>query len=415
MENVPPTPASKRPKSFGVWLWDLLSGFGLATCLLLMLALLTWLATMEQVEHGLYPTLRKYFDWRAWYIKPDWPMEWLPEINGNKLTLPLPGGYWVCVVLFVNLVLGGIVRARKGWKKAGALVSHCGILLLLAAGAVAHVFEQRGHVALYPGESSDVAEDYLAYNIEIAEIVDGKLGTIHVIDSKHLTDVTGDQERLFRLPNLPFDLGVTGYMPNARAVSVNEMAPPDRQRVTDGYFFIQQPTQTQSERDVPGLRALIVNRDGKPGPEFLLSGAAFYPYTLKMGDRVFAINLTKRLWPLPFSVRLEKFTADFYPGTFKAKSYVSEVTRTENGHGSHVVIQMNEPMRYEGITFFQASYGPEGAQPGDRMFSVFEVVKNPSDKWPEYSLYVVAAGMLVHFVSKFVVFLNALFRKKHHV
>ena len=37
---------------------------------------------------------------------------------------------------------------------------------------------------------------------------------------------------------------------------------------------------------------------------------------------------------------------------------------------------MNEPMRYAGYTFFQESFGPAGAQPGDVMFSQFAVANN---------------------------------------
>jgi cytochrome c biogenesis protein ResB len=76
------------------------------------------------------------------------------------------------------------------------------------------------------------------------------------------------------------------------------------------------------------------------------------------------------------------------------------VTRIENGGESKVTIEMNAPMRYEGLTFFQASYGPPGAGPGDQMYSVFEIVRNPADKWPEWSLYLVAFGLLVHFIQK---------------
>jgi hypothetical protein len=46
------------------------------------------------------------------------------------------------------------------------------------------------------------------------------------------------------------------------------------------------------------------------------------------------------------------------------------------------------------------------------MFSVFEVVRNPADKWPEYSLYVVTFGMLVTFLTKFGIFLAAGPRRK---
>ena len=62
-----------------------------------------------------------------------------------------------------------------------------------------------------------------------------------------------------------------------------------------------------------------------------------------------------------------------------------------------------------------ASSTPPGAGPGKKMYSVFEIVKNPADKWPEYSLYVVAFGMLVTFLIKFVIYLVAASRKHRHV
>ena len=106
---------------------------------------------------------------------------------------------------------------------------------------------------------------------------------------------------------------------------------------------------------------------------------------------------------------LNKFTAEFYPGTSRPKKFVSQVTRTENGLKADATIQMNEPLRYEGLTFFQASYGPPGAGPGQKLYSVFEVVKNPADKWPEYSLWVVVVGLLLQFVLKLVLFIISRF------
>ena len=38
-----------------------LASFGFAAILLVFLTLLTWLGTLEQVEHGLFETQKKYF------------------------------------------------------------------------------------------------------------------------------------------------------------------------------------------------------------------------------------------------------------------------------------------------------------------------------------------------------------------
>jgi hypothetical protein len=412
MEISETPPASKAPRSLAGKIFDVLSGFGLATVTLLILGLLTLFATLEQVDNGLYPTLNKYFatDWRHLFL--------LPEVNGKTFWLPLPGGYWTCAVLLVNLILGGIIRIRKGWKHYGNLISHFGIIFMLLGAGVTYHFSERGNMAVAEGQSSNVAEDYFEYVVEVAEIKDGKADKIHVIRGKDIDDLEGAKIRTFRLPDMPFGLELTYYLENAVPVSAAERAPDRQQHIADGYFLMEKPEQKPAEpteQYTAGCYARIVTRDGTKGEPFILAGASFHPFSHRDGDRVFTVDMHKRLWAMPFTVQLDKFTADFHPGTMRAKKFVSEVTRVENGSKAPFTIQMNEPMRYEGLTFFQASYGPPGAMPGQKMYSVFEVVRNPADKWPEYSLWIVAFGMLVTFMIKLVSFLAAGSRKSRHV
>lgn len=397
----------KPARSIAGRIFDVLSGFGLATILLILLGLLTWFATLEQVEQGLYPTLNKYFDWKSVFL--------LPEIKGKTVPLPLPGGYWVGVVLLINLTLGGVIRIRKGWKHVGNLIAHFGIIFMLVAGGVAHHFSERGNMAVGEGEESNTAEDYFEYVVEVAEIKDGKAGKILVIRGKHLTDLAAGKNRLFKLPGMPFDLEIGGYLKNAMPVAITERAPDQGQLVADNYYLAERPSEINAEANTAACYARVVQRDGVKSDPFILAGASFHPFTLKQDGRVFTVDMRKRLWPMPFTVKLDEFTAEFHPGTNRPSKFVSKITRVENGGEAKVTIQMNEPMRYAGLTFFQASYGPPGAGPGQKMYSVFEVVKNPADKWPEYSLYVVTFGMLVTFLTKLGGYLAASSRKNRHV
>jgi hypothetical protein len=404
MEN-PSEPASP-PRSFLGKTFDILSGFGLATILLLLLGLLTWFATLEQIESGLYPTLNKYFSWKSPFL--------IPEINGKMIPMPLPGGYWTGALLLVNLTLGGIIRARKGWRHAGNLISHFGIIFMLLGAGVAHHYSERGNMAVGEGESSNAAEDYFEYVVEVAEIKDAKPASIHVIRGENLDDLTNGASRLFRFPDLPFNLEIAGYLTNAVPVALTERAPALGERDADGYYLMEKPAEKSAEGNTAGCYARIVERDGKKSAPFILAGASFHPFSVRHDDRIFTVDMRKRLWPMPFTVKLDEFTAAFHPGTMKPSKFVSKITRIENGGEAKVTIQMNEPMRYEGLTFFQASYGPQGAMPGQKMFSVFEIVRNPADKWPEYSLYIVTFGMLVSFLIKFITFLAANARKHRH-
>lgn len=407
--TIPATEATsgKPPRSLAGKIFDLLSGFGLATILLLILGLLTWFATLEQVEYGLYPTLNKYFHWQSFFL--------LPELKGKMVPLPLPGGYWVGVVLLINLTLGGVIRIRKGWRHAGNIISHLGIIFMLVAGGVAHHFSERGNMAVGEGESSNTAEDYFEYVVEVAEIKEGAADSIHVIRGKYLTDLSAGNNRLVRLPELPFDLEIGGYLKNALPVAITERAPEAGQLKADGYYLMERPDEINAEANTAACYARIVQRDGTKSEPFILAGASFHPFTVKHDDRVFTVDMRKRLWPMPFTVQLDEFTAEFHPGTMKPAKFISKITRIENDSEAKVTIQMNEPMRYEGLTFFQASYGPPGAGPGQRMYSVFEIVKNPADHWPEYSLYVVTFGMLVTFLIKLGTYLASTSRKKRHV
>jgi hypothetical protein len=411
------TPPAKAPRSLPGKIFDVLSGFGLATVTLLLLGLLTWFATLEQVDNGLYPTLNKYFatDWRNIFL--------LPELNGKTVWLPLPGGYWVCAVLLVNLILGGVIRIRKGWKHYGNLIAHFGIIFMLLGAGVTYHFSERGNMMVWEGQTSNVAEDYFEYVVEVAEIKDGKAENIHVIRGEDITDLEGAKLRNFRMTDLPFDLQLTSYLGNCLPVSAIGSAPDHQQYVADGYFLAERPRLAKAmpaEQYTAGCYARIIphpeaGAKADPLKPFILSGASYYPYSYRQGDRVFTVDMRKRLWTMPFTVREDKFTAAFHPGTMRPSKFVSEVTRTENGSESKVTIQMNDPMRYEGLTFFQASYGPPDAKPGDKMYSVFEVVRNPADQWPKYSLIIVAIGMAITFLIKLFSFLAGGSRKKSHV
>lgn len=408
MANDLQTPSAKKEKSIFRKTYDFLSGFHLATATFLMLLLLTWLATLEQIDHGLYPTLNKYFSWKSPWLIPDMT----PEINGKKLPFILPGGYYVCAVLLLNMILGGIVRIRKGWSKAGNLISHFGIVFMLIGGGVAHHFSERGNIAVYEGESSNTAEAYNEWVVEVAEVKEDAYEKVHVIRGEWLTDLEAGKSRTFDFKGIPFSLEISGYLVNAIPASELESRPRNGERVSDGYYLQEAKGNVESERNLAGCYARVIFEGGEKSEPFLLTGAAFYPFTVRDGDRVFTVDMRKRLWPMPFEIKLDTFTADFHPGTSRPAKFISDIRRIENGQESKVRIQMNEPMRYEGYTFFQASYGPPGAKPGEPMYSVFEIVRNPADHWPEYSLYIVAFGMLVTFVTKLAIHLTNSTRKR---
>jgi hypothetical protein len=92
-------------------------------------------------------------------------------------------------------------------------------------------------------------------------------------------------------------------------------------------------------------------------------------------------------------VTLKKFSHDKYAGTEIPKNFSSlvQLQNPRTGEAREVLIYMNQPLRYDGKAFYQASFGK-----GDTL-SFLQVVENPGWLLPYISCVLVAVGMIIHF------------------
>lgn len=364
-----------------------LAGFKLASILLILLLLLTFFGTLEQVDYGLYPTIQKYFSWESFIVFPEL------RINGKLVPLPLPGAYYVSSLLFVNMLLGGVIKIRKNWKTVFVTTAHIGVLFLILGEGITKGFEQRGNMALYEGESSNYAQAYHDHSIEVSELNENGLAqNVAVIPAKMLAKAkkAGKEGVKISHTELPFSFQVSHYMKNSRPKKAGPFSAGNTPHV-DGYTLFQVETEKEDERNLNGCYV-----KASTGAEFLLFSGAFQPYILEYEGKKYSISLRKAIWKMPFDVTLNDFNAEFFP-TGKPKKFESYITRIENGLSEKVKIYMNHPMRYLGFTFFQASWGPQEGGPDRKLYSVFEVVKNPADQWPLYSIIITSIGLIGHF------------------
>ena len=380
-------------RSVSIGVVRLLSSFGLSCVLLILLALLTWLGTLEQVHTGLFEVQKKYFE--SFFLLHD----------AGPVSIPLPGANLVLCVLFVNLTVGGVVRMRRGWATAGVLVVHLGILLLLLSGFTKTYFSTEGHLTLFEGQMSSSYQSYYRWEISIARrLADGRIQE-WLVPQEDFDGATGSAPITLTADGLPFDLEVSHFMRNCQPRPKGpafDVAVP----VVDGFFLQLQPLVTVAEQNVSGAYATVVAPDGSRR-RGILWGLDSGPWTVEAGGEDWAIELRKERYPMPFTVALDVFTKENHPRTSMPSAFSSDVTVIEGSTSRPVKIEMNEPLRDRGLVIYQASWGPSTAGPGDPLFSTLSVVRNPADKFPLYACIVIAAGLVLHFSRKLVRYMRS--------
>lgn len=356
--------------------YGVLSSMGLACVLFVLLGLLTWLGTLEQVHAGLYDVQKKYFE--SYFLVHD----------AGGLPIPLPGANLVLSLLALNLLLGGIVRLRKSRETLGILVAHVGIVLLLVAGLVKHRASDDGRVTLYEGQSASWFESDYRWEIVVREELGHGSAREHVVPFESCAAASAETPVVIAADGLPFDLEVRAVHGNSR---------PSPARDDAGPRLLEIARDRDAARNIPGAVIALVGRDPSQPVEGLLWGAQDAPFTATAGGRRYAIDLRRERFPLPFTLQLADFRKQDHPRTGMPRSFESDVV--VDG-ARRLTISMNEPLRQGGVVVYQASWGPQGAAAGERLFSTFAVVRNPADQLPLVACIVIALGLLLHFARR---------------
>lgn len=375
-------------KRLGAGLLSVFSSLGLSCVLLILLALLTWLGTLEQVEYGLFEVQKKYFE--SFFLIH----------HAGPIPIPLPGANLVLCVLFANLLVGGILRLRRRVATAGILVTHFGIAFMLLAGFIKMYHSNDGHVTLFEGESANYFQSYFRWELVVLEeLQDGRVRE-HIVPQEDFADATGAKPVRLTSSELPFELEVRHFMRNCEPMPKGPMFEVEVP-VVDGVFLQPQRPMQEAEANVAGAYVGAVEESGARH-EGALWGLQRYPLTVHAGGRTFGLDLRKERYPLPFTVVLDDFTKEDHPRLDMPKAFSSDVTVVERGSSRPVKISMNEPLRDRGYVLYQASWGPSTARPGDPLFSTLSVVRNPADQFPLYACIVIGLGLLFHFILKLV-------------
>ena len=95
---------------------------------------------------------------------------------------------------------------------------------------------------------------------------------------------------------------------------------------------------------------------------------------------------------LPYTIQLHDFRNDTFTGSRVARNFSSDLRVVPaDGSPREAFIRMNQPLRYEGLTFYQSGFyqGPLNRNTG----TVLQVAGNPGSWIPYLSCVIVTVGL----------------------
>jgi hypothetical protein len=388
---------------------DFFASLKLTVVLIALGIVLVFVATLDQVNLGIWAVQEKYF--RSFFVM----------VRMGDIPVPVfPGGYLIGGLLLINLTAAHIARFSLTWKKAGIQLTHAGLILLLLGELLSGLVQEDFAMKIDEGGTKNYSESYRLNELAIVDTTDATFDEVVAIPEKLLGK--GDP---IQHPKLPFRVVVKLYYPNSllqpRAQVPNPPPPvATKGPFADRYVVTSQPlTYREKERNLPVAAVELVAPEGSLGTwlcatavpviERDASGATGIvwkeprPQLVEHGGRKWEIALRSQRSYKPFALKLLEFRFDRYPGTQIPKNYSSRVqlTTPDGRVNREVLIYMNNPLRYDGLTFYQASFDEEHEK-----YTVLQVVRNPSWLLPYIACVVMSAGLIWQFSYHLVGFIR---------
>lgn len=346
-----------KRNSLGVSLWKALSSLQLTIVCLAILMVLVVVCTLAQQSLGTYGAVKGTM--RTLFVY------WSPA--GASWKLPIfPGGGLVGMVLLVNLAVAQGTRLEWSWRKAGLWTVHLGLILLFGGEFVTSLFQTESQMIIPERSTSSWVQSLRDNELALLDVTDADSDQVYSVPESLLSS-----RRIIGDPRLPFTLNISHFERRAA------------------------PNSTEGAPDEVAADVAF-DKEGQSVGSFSMSNYDAAPRSFSAGGRNYEVSLRARRTYLPFHLTLKKFVHEIYTGTDIPKGFSSQVTLVDPSKGvdRDVVISMNNPLRYAGLTFYQASFDKNDT------VTILQVVSNPGRLLPYIACILVAAGLLFHFILR---------------
>jgi cytochrome c-type biogenesis protein CcsB len=257
----------------------------------------------------------------------------------------------ILLLLSVNLIGQMIVFKLYKREKLPVFLFHLSFVLMIAGAGITRYFGWEGVIHIREGEEQSTCfsgEKYIGYAIKDAggNVIDSRS------DKYSMTSVSADNyKKKLNINNKDYELVLAKIIPNAfeqkgndgvgKPVGVN----PEEQNTGQNAFIFH------LIRGVESATIYLWDRES----ERIASGSCM------MDGKTVEITYGSKSTILPFSIKLNDFVLERYPGSDSPSGYKSDVVLIDKvaGFNKPFMIFMNNILKYKGYRFYQSSYDPD--------------------------------------------------------
>jgi ABC-type transport system involved in cytochrome c biogenesis permease subunit len=310
------------------------------------------------------------------------------------------------------LLIGCVMVFRK---RAGIVLLHAGIALMMIGQLLTSISAVESRMSIPEGGTVAYSDDIRSYELAVTDRSPAENDQVTVVPASLLAANVGRHEPIAH-DDLPFKIRVHQWLQNSQLREA-KLGESNAATAGIGVRHIAEATpprsgvgEDASMVDYPSAYIELISKDDGASLGTYLTSLRFFDsqsrsidQPVKVGDRTYDISLRFQRIYHPFTLTLKKFRFDKYTGTKTAKNYSSLVEFKEPSRNidREVLIWMNNPLRYEGTTFYQQSFDE-----ATEKTTVLQVVSNPSWMTPYVACMLVLIGMLAHFGVILVRFLR---------
>ena len=276
---------------------------------------------------------------------------------------------WYEMALALSIInLIGIINRRKMWKQKAKFIFHISFVVMIIGASMTRYIGYEGIMQIKEGQTQNQMSSLEPY-IQVTIVSNGK---------QYYTDF---QKEFAAIGSNDFNYAVE-FEDKKLHISL------------DSYKFAKKGTATMNligTKVTLGDESQVVKLVGSRGtPSSLVRDIEFKDKT-----KVYLTYGSKPL-SVPFSIRLNDFQLDRYPGSMSPSSYASEVTVIDekNDVKFDYRIFMNSTLQYGGFQFFQSSYDP------DETGTVLSVNNDPGTIPTYIGYFLLTLGLLMNMFDK---------------